>query len=139
MTTLRAKTPSARSRASKSRSKQDERDIARFLGGQRHLADTGGPEDVKHEWLAIQVKGGKTVITQAIRDGMASAKLAATGRNVLPVVAVVDRRGTRLDRYLVFDLHQFCAWYGLGPENERDSFQRPGDLTGWQEVADDDD
>ena len=105
-------------RQNKQRGKQDERDIARFLGGKRHLADTGGPEDVQHDWLAIQVKGGKTVITQAIRDGMASAKLAATGRNVLPVVAVVDRRGSRLDRYLVFDLHQFASWYGLGPKEE---------------------
>ena len=114
MTNLRAKDASARGRASKARAKSDERDIARFLGGKRHLADTGGPEDVQHEWLAIQVKGGKTVITQAIRDGMASAKLAATGRNVLPVLAVVDRRGSRLDRYLVFDLHQFCNWFGVG-------------------------
>ena len=114
MTTLRAKTPSARSRASKSRSKQDERDVARILGGTRHLADSGGPEDVLHELYAIQVKGGLAVVTTAMREGLASARAAAANNAKLPAVVLVDRKGGRIQRWMCFPLEEYADYHGHG-------------------------
>jgi hypothetical protein len=100
-------------RRNRDRGAEDEREVARRLGGRRHPANTGGPEDNEHDWLAIQTKGGKQVITQVIRDAMVSAKLAALGKNKLPCVALVDRRGTRLGHYVLFEMDAFAAWFGV--------------------------
>jgi hypothetical protein len=99
----------------KSRGKQDERDVARILGGQRHPADSGGLEDVAHEWLCIQVKGGGAVTTGPLRDGLAGAQ-AISPPTKLACVVLVDRRGTRLKRYIAFELEQFAAWHGIPGE-----------------------
>jgi hypothetical protein len=109
------KVSSARNKA---RGKQDERDIAERLGGRRHPADTGGCEDVEHDFLVIQVKGGLKVINNTIRDGLASARAGAAGQNKLPCVAVVDRSGTRIQRYIVFGLEEWAAWNGLPKQEE---------------------
>ena len=118
MTALRAKTPSARGRASKRRGAQDERDVARIIGGRRHLADTGGPEDIRHDWLAVQVKGGGAVVTRAMRDGHAQAVTAAGGHHKLAAVVLVDRRGTRLRRYIAFELQEYANWMGIKPTED---------------------
>lgn len=102
----------AGARNNKHRGASDERDIARRLGGKRHPADTGGNEDIEHPELSIQVKGGSTVVTEVIRRGMASAKAGSRDGAKLAAVALVDRRGTRLERYIVFDLDQWAAWHG---------------------------
>lgn len=102
-------------RNNKARGKADERDVARILGGKRHPADTGGLEDVAHDWLTVQVKGGATVTTGPLRDGLAGAQAVAPPTK-LPCVVLVDRRGTRLKRYIVFDLEQFAAWNGIAGE-----------------------
>lgn len=120
MTALKHTNRSQQSRNSKARAKSDERDVAARLGGKRHLADTGGPEDVAHEWLAVQVKGGKAVVTQALREGMDSAQVAAVGKTKLPCVVLVDRKGTRIRRYIVFELDQFAEWNGLNSSAEMD-------------------
>ena len=104
----------AGARNNKHRGASDERDIARRLGGKRHPADTGGNEDIEHPELCIQVKGGSTVVTEVIRRGLAAAKASANYPAKLPVLAIVDRRGTRLQRYLVVDLDQYAAWHGYG-------------------------
>ena len=105
----------------KARGKVDERDIARRIGGKRHPADTGGDEDIEHPEYCVQVKGGLSCVTQVMRDAMASAKAAANYPAKLPAVALVDRRGTRLARYIVFDLDQWCAWNGYpGAATEAD-------------------
>ena len=100
-------------RNNKARSKAAEREVAKRIGGRRHLADTGGPEDVEHPWLACQVKSGLNVCNNSIREGMASAKLAALGKNKLPCVVLVDRKPTRLGYYIVFELDPFADWNGL--------------------------
>ena len=105
---------SRRGRNSKSRAKTYEREVARKIGGTRHKADTGGPEDVEHSELAVQVKSGLAVVTQAMREGMAAAQAAAVGKNKLPVVALVDRKGTRLGWWLCFEMDQWAAWHGYG-------------------------
>lgn len=97
----------------KARGKQDERDVARILQGRRHLADTGGPEDVAHEWLAVQVKGGKTVVTSIMRAGLDSARKAAEGTDKLPALVMVDRSGTRVQRWIAFPLEQWAEREGL--------------------------
>ena len=104
---------STASRNNKKRSKIYEVEVARRIGGRRHLADTGGPEDVEHDWLAVQVKSGLAVTSEALRTGMSSAKVAAVGKNKLPCVVLVDRKPTRLGYYIVFPLDEFAAWYGL--------------------------
>lgn len=106
----------AGSRNNKHRGASDERDVARILGGKRHLADTGGPEDVQHNSFAIQVKGGKAVVTQPMRDALASARAAAVGTAKLPAVVLIDRRGTRLQRWICFALEEFAAEHGYGQE-----------------------
>lgn len=93
----------------KHRGAQYERDVARILGGKRHLADTGGPEDVSHPLYAIQVKSGKTVATTIMRAGMVSAKKAAEGTDKLAALVIIDRRNTRLERYICFDLEDWQA------------------------------
>ena len=98
----------------KARSKTDEKDVARILGATRHWADTGGPEDCSHPTLAIQVKGGLRVANDTIRDGLASAKAAAVGTNKLPALVIVDRAGTRVRRYILFDLEQYADHEGYG-------------------------
>lgn len=97
-------------RNSKSRAKGYERDVARILGGKRHLADTGGPEDVEHPTLAVQVKSGLSVVTQVMRDGLESARKAAEGTDKLPVVALIDRKGSRLQRWVAIPMEEFAAW-----------------------------
>lgn len=101
-------------RNSKARAKGYEREVARMIGGKRHLADTGGPEDVLHPEFAIQVKSGLKVGSVALRDGMALAKLAALTSHKLPAVALVDRSGTRLGYYLCFELQAFADWFDYG-------------------------
>lgn len=56
-------------------------------------------------------------MTQVVRDGVASAKAAAAGKNKLPVCVVVDRSGGRIQRFVVIELTDFASWNGL-----------PGDL-----------
>ena len=100
----------------KVRAKQDERDVARILGGTRHPADTGGPEDVSHPEYAIQVKGGSAVVTETMREALGSARAAAVGTGKLPAVVLVDRRGTRLQRWICLPLEEFAAYHGYGAE-----------------------
>lgn len=99
------------SKANKSRAKSDERDVARILGGERHPADVGGPEDVRHPYLSIQVKGGLAVVNDTIRNGLRAAQ--ATTEAKLPALVLVDRKGTRIARYIVFDLAQWADWNGV--------------------------
>lgn len=102
----------------KARSKQDEKDVARILGATRHWADTGGPEDCAHPVLSIQVKGGLSVVNDTLRTGMASAKAGAVGTAKLPCVVLVDRKGTRVRRYIVFDLIEYADHEGYGRDEE---------------------
>lgn len=118
MTNLRATTNSARGRNNKARAKQDERDVALVLGGRRFEADTGHLLDVEHPEYAIQVKGGATVTTAALRDGLAQAVAGAVGTTLLRCVVLVDRRGSRIGRYVVFELGVFVAHHGYGPKEE---------------------
>lgn len=102
----------------KERGKEDEREVARILGGRRHLADTGGKEDVAHDSLAIQVKGGQRVINDTVRFGVDAARAAAAGTHKLPICVVVDRSSNRLRRYAVIELTDFAAWGGYGGSEE---------------------
>lgn len=110
----------AGARRNKARGASDERDVARILGGKRHPADTGGHEDVEHATLAIQVKGGKAVVTETMRMALQSARAAAVGTAKLPAVVLVDRRGTRLQRWICFDLQDFANEHGYGQEAQDD-------------------
>jgi len=110
----------ANPRNNKKRGASDEREVARLMGGTRHWADTGGPEDCAHPLYALQVKGGKTVTTGPLREGVASAIIAAEGTGKVPVCVLVDRRGTRLQRYAVIPLEAFIEWQQLGLPSQED-------------------
>lgn len=116
MTALRHTDNASKGRASKARAKQDERDVARILGGKRHPADVGGGEDVSHPVLAIQVKGGMRVMNEVVRSGLVAARVAAGDSKRLPVCVVVDRSGTRVQRYVVIGLEEFADFHGFGGE-----------------------
>jgi hypothetical protein len=113
-------------RASKARAKQDERDVARLLGGERHPADMGGPEDVSHPTLAIQVKG-RASVPDYLREGMAAAQAAAAGTIKLPVLVLVDRSGTRVQRYAIIPLEEFAS--------EMKTREKPCMHENWERVA----
>ena len=103
-----------RGRNAKARGKQDERDVARIIGGKRHVADSGGCEDVEHPELCVQVKGGGQVVTNAMREGLQSARAGALVSKKLPAVVLVDRRGTRIQRWIAFPLEEWADWHGYG-------------------------
>ena len=107
-----------RGKRSQLRAKTYETDIARRLGGTRHPANTGGQEDVAHPVFALQVKSGKAVVTQVIRDGMAAATAASAGTDKLSALVLVDRRPARLQRYIVFGLDAFATHYGYGKAHD---------------------
>ncbi len=114
MTRIQTADRSKRGRTSKNRGKVDEREVARILGAVRHPADTGGDEDLRHEVLSIQVRGGLRVVNETIRDGLAKAQATTEGK--LPVLVLVDRAGTRIRRYAVLELGQFADYNGFGEE-----------------------
>lgn len=101
-------------RNNKARGKVYEREIARALGTTRHWGDAGGPEDlVSVGGMAIQIKSGKTVVTEVMREALASARLAA-GTEHLPTVVLIDRRGTRIQRWIAFPFEEWAASNGYG-------------------------
>ena len=102
----------------KARAKVDENDVARILGGKRHWADVGGPEDVAHDRYEIQVKGGLRVANDTIRNGLSSAQAAAIGTGKLPVLVLVDRAGTRIRRYAVMDLETWADYEGISGNDD---------------------
>lgn len=108
----------ARGRRSKSRGKEDERELARLLGAVRFKADTGGSLDCDHPVLALQVKGGeKACQPSALALGLAQARAGACETGKLPALGIVVHagRGRRKAHYLVFEAAEFAAWHGLGP------------------------
>ena len=106
---------SRRGRRNKERGKEDERLVAKALGGQRHPADSGAAEDVAHDWLTVQVKGGKTTITRKQADALDRIRAGASPTK-LPCVVLIDRSGPRLRKAILFDLDDFAAWNGLPPK-----------------------
>ncbi len=95
----------------KGRGADDERDHAHRLGGRRHLANTGGPEDVEHPQFAVQVKGGKSVTTATFRSGMDDAEEASLRSGKPPLLAITDRSGTTLRRYVAMPEEWFARLF----------------------------
>jgi hypothetical protein len=97
----------------KHRGSEDERRIASILGTTRYPADTGGLLDlVPVAGYAVQVKGGLRVVTSTIREGLDAARRAAPAGHI-GTLAVVDRSGTRIREFVVFDAREFADWVGL--------------------------
>lgn len=96
----------------KHRGASDERDFARVIGGKRHPADTGGPEDILHPELSIQHKGGKHFGPALMKSALQAARAGAAGTNKLPAVGLTDRSGTRIQRWICFDAAEWAAYHG---------------------------
>lgn len=107
-----------RGRNSKARAKTYERDIARALGGTRYPADTGGKLDVLAEPFGFQVKSGLSVVTQTMRTGMAEAVAGCLGTALIPALALIDRRGSRNDKYIVLRLTDWCDLHRNAKDDE---------------------
>lgn len=60
----------------------------------------------------VHWKGGLRVLNDTVRAGVAAARVAAIGTNKLPVCVVVDRSGTRIQRYAVVPLEEFADYHG---------------------------
>jgi hypothetical protein len=94
----------------RARGAQDERDIDKLLGGNgRWEANSGGKEDVRHDLFAIQVKGGKSVTTATMRSALEDARIAGATNGRTPLVALVDRQGPRIQRWVCFPMEEFVA------------------------------
>jgi hypothetical protein len=94
----------------RNRGAQDERDIDRLLRGNgRWEANSGGKEDVRHDRFAIQVKGGLSVTSATMRSALEDARIAAATNGRTPLVALVDRKGTRIQRWVCFPMEEFVA------------------------------
>jgi hypothetical protein len=104
-------TPTRRNRNNRLRGKRDELEVAKIIGGKRYPANTGGPGDIEHSSWAVQCKG-RAAVPDYIRDGVASARVAALGTTKLPVLVLVDRSGTRVQRYAIVPLEEFAAEFG---------------------------
>lgn len=105
-----------RNRNNKSRGRADENYVAKRLGGVRHLANTGGPEDVRHPDLVIQVKGGKSVITEILRQAMVTAVKGLAmypGSSKIPAVVTADRKVPNKVTWMIhLSLEDYCAQQG---------------------------
>jgi hypothetical protein len=94
----------------RNRGAQDERDIDRLLRGNgRWEANSGGKEDVRHDRFAIQVKGGLSVTSATMRSALEDARIAAATNGRTPLVALVDRKGTRIQRWVCFPMEEFVT------------------------------
>ena len=92
----------------------EERAVAKRLGGKRYLANSGGPVDIKHDWLRIQVKSGLRVLSQKQLDALDVVK-AGCPKTHLPcaVFSLREGQGKRTRRVIAFDLDDFAEWMGL--------------------------
>jgi hypothetical protein len=98
------------SHGNRDRGAQDERDVDRLLRGNgRWEANSGGKEDVRHDRFAIQVKGGLSVTSATMRSALEDARVAAAINGRVPLVALVDRKGTRIQRWVCFPMEEFVA------------------------------
>jgi hypothetical protein len=101
---------SVSSHGNRNRGAQDERDVDKLLGGNgRWEANSGGKEDVRHDLFAIQVKGGLSVTSATMRGALEDARTAAATNSRIPLVALVDRKGTRIQRWVCFPMEEFVA------------------------------
>jgi hypothetical protein len=98
------------SHQNRNRGAQDERDVDRLLRGNgRWEANSGGKEDVRHNVFAIQVKGGLSVTSATMRSALEDARIAAATNGKVPLVALVDRKGARIQRWVCFPMEEFVT------------------------------
>lgn len=98
-------------RNNKSRSKNMERQVAKIVSGKRHLADTGGLEDVEHPDFSIQVKSGIKLVNKTLKGGLDAVKVhvETTKSGKLPMLVAVDRDSKKLRYFAIFELESFIA------------------------------
>ncbi len=93
--------------------KATERQIAAALGGERVPItgrQRGSAPDVRHDWLAIEVKHRRRIPAWLL-EAMAQAR-ASAGASQLPI-AVVHEHGHRFSEALVvLRLEDFREWFG---------------------------
>lgn len=104
-----------RGRNNKSRAKGYERDVARIVGGIRYPADTGGTaKDVESADLVLGVRSNAVPLNKRIVESLDAARVDAALSHKLGGCVYVDRSGTRLRRFIVFDLDDYAEWCGYG-------------------------
>lgn len=108
-------------RNNKSRSKGYERDAACILGTERYPADTGGLADLKTvAGFVCQVKSGQRLVGATIFEGLDAAR-AVAGLGEIGAAVCYHRGAHRLRKVIVFDLHEFADFHGLGVKEETDA------------------
>lgn len=99
--------------------KRTERDIAGLIGGERVPVSgrwRGDQPDVRHDWLAVEVKHRQRV-PQWLIGALTQARAAVRGEQ-LPV-AIIHRHGARHTEGIVcLRLGDFTAWFGPVAERE---------------------
>lgn len=88
--------------------KNAERQIAKLLGGER----TGhfGGEDVKSEWLSVEVKSRKKLPQWLVSAMEQSEGHAANGK--LPIVVLHQNGELYTDALVICRLGDFVDWFG---------------------------
>lgn len=98
-------------RGNRNRGRADENDCAKHLRGVRFLANTGGPIDVKHDWLGIQTKGGNGILSQSRVFAFLDKAKERRG-DKLPCIIVTNHRPLLpSQRIILFDLSDFSEWF----------------------------
>ena len=97
-----------RGRSARSRGNAYEREVAKKLGGER-VGQYGGPEDVRVDWMNVQVKNGG-----AFPERIWSWLNALPRDHRLRAVVIGDAPGpgTKRRNVIVLDLDDFADWFG---------------------------
>src|SRR5579883_356937 len=95
--------------------KKTERIVAQRLGGVRlPVNGRGNQPDVRHPWLAIEVKHRRT-LPRWLKDGVIQARRAAASASIgqqLPIVVLHEHGSPHADDLVVLRLDDFEAWLG---------------------------
>lgn len=100
----------------KSRGKADERRAAEIVGTVRYPADTGGLVDLV-PWAGhyAQVKGGLRVVSEFQKRALDGARaVAAADPAGIGVLILIDRSGSALREFAMFDLREWASFNGFG-------------------------
>lgn len=100
----------------KERGKSDERRAAEIVGTARYPADTGGAIDLI-PWAGhyAQVKGGLRVVSEFQKRALDGARaVAAADPAGIGTLILIDRSGSALREFVMFDLREWASFHGFG-------------------------
>ncbi len=89
--------------------KQNERDIAKWLGGQRIPINGRAGPDIEAHWLVAEVKS-RSHVPAYLRDWLAQARTGAPV-DKLPIVVIHQAGAPHREDLVLLSLDDFCDWF----------------------------